>query len=534
MPGKVGHALNMMGPIRVSHAKAPEASGDGWLPRPWQTREFQLRSWEPRDDGTVVVGGPERRELRAVYAESGVLPDNNSPASEDGNLRLHRGATFTFSRSGAVYSKNPGSGLFTLVNANEKAFGEHGLECIGTFTQEIQYSAFQTGNITGWTKAGTGTNGSDVASDTTFVIGSDLGETIGWDADSTGVTQNALFVAGSPHSADLSLTSTATSSFSANTKLIYSIWFAQYNTGAILHGALQRQVDNKYYNFSNRTWQVGIYWQDLTQDVAGVSAGTNARGSLYGHQSWHFDQIDVGASATTVKLIVGMPSGTTSAAAARAFAAQVGSSTGSIGFPPLLTTNSTASRNHSQNKVSHTVTRTILEIACGTVGVTFRPMWTGSLNASSTVRFLWYLHYDDENHVAVYWSNRASASGAFGQGTGFIFQIKSSGTYYRTMIDTSVIDVLPDKELRIVARYTGVENEFSLGQNRMTLFMTGAHINRQKSSDVAYVGPEVADGYLEIGRSTTLSSNAANGNVTRFVSRPFPMTDEECYRFDWL
>lgn len=545
----VGHALDIMGVVKLAHTDGPEAAGEGWKPRPWQLRHFQVRQWEPRDDGTVVVSGPERRELRALFVDSQIVPSSASPLAEDGVLRFHKGVAFSYTRTNAVYTRDPGSGLFVLVNANEKPFGENGYEAIGAFTQDIQYSAFQAGDITGWTKAGTGTNGSDVAADSAFVIGSDLGETFGWDPDSTGVTQNALFTAGTPHTADLKLTSTATPSYAANTLVAVSVWFTDYSYSGGYNGtprfsvALQRQVDNFYWDFVTATWSAFLTWYDLSNSGFDDSEEYSIylRGEAYGHRAFHYPpDVNVGANATTLKLILGFPSGAASGATARAYAAQLNATNGGgMGLPPLLTTNASVSRSSAVNKVFNTLAKPAVSNSQGSFACTIRPMWVDYATSANVVRALWYCHHDSNNHMMVAWSNRGSASGDLPAGTGFVFQIKSAGNYYRVLIDSPVI--LPNWPLRLIARWTGTEAEHGLAANTMTLFLTAPQRNaagyavQSRSDDLVYVPCTPSDdSYLEIGRAAAIGTGTAFGSLTRIVSRPYPPSDEECYRSGWI
>lgn len=517
----LGLGLRPMQVLKVAHFAGPHEEGQGWKARPWQLRHFQAREIELRDDGTTIISGPERRELRVLFYTSAWPKDNASPATEDGVLKIGKGVTETYTRTGQAWAQDPGSDLFTLVAANEKPFGKYGLECFGAYLNDLPFSAFQSGSVDGWALTDGG-DGTTLAADLLGVDGSDLGETQGWDPDSTGVRQSLLGIVGSPHSATAATyrTSNPTLTYPPHTILSASVWFTIYVTGQSPFVALKRQVDGYFYDFDGRLWQPGVSWRRLTDS----SRDGTAQGETGGVQSWNESGIDIGDAPTTVTMRLGFdPGGVSDLQANRWYAAQI--TPGFLcGAPAILTFADPVTRNAGVWRISNTLGKRCINLAQGALSLRFFPAWRGDEQPAGTIHTLAYVRYDDDNSLLL--RHQTNVDGL----TGLLFQVRASGTTYECRLPVNPVNLVPAAGYKVTARWTGPQGELGLPPHTASLFLGGPAIGTTlKSADATFTPPtETDESYLEIG--SALGSNHLDGWVREIRSSQWVPTDAEAMR----
>jgi hypothetical protein len=271
--------------VRVKHFGGPRPEGYGWGFKPWQNRLVRVHDVTIRPGQAFGTVRAHDIRPRLVYLRDDAWTTQPANALGDGIIRLSKnGAVRTYERASNTWVDDPASRLYMQLSDNQEPHNHDGMSFFGASTNHIQQSGFQTGDITGWTKNGTGTNGSAITRNT-----DDPGV---WEPNSTGVNQTFTILAGTPHATDTYLLSTTTGSISANTKLWFSLW-SKTVAGDPVRYTVVRGIDGLYWRASDQTWLAGPIWNPVT-----ATAGAWAR--------WlEPNQIDVGAGATTLAVRVG-------------------------------------------------------------------------------------------------------------------------------------------------------------------------------------------------------------------------------------
>jgi hypothetical protein len=522
VPREIGRQVRPMGVHKLRHFAGPHEDGLGWRGRPWQERHFQVREIEMRDDGTRIISGPERHELRCVFYDSMILPTNVSQATEDGALRFGKGGAGTYTRDDDAWSLDPGSKLFTTVAPNTKPFSADGFESYGAYSNDVPQSAFQ--DLSAWALTGGGVNGSSFALES-GATGELLGETMGWEPVTTGVTQSLLAIAGAPHTTTLKRTSNATPEYPADTKVGLTIPWTQYIAGQPGYAALQRQVDGYYYNFATHTWQSAAYWQDLTDDLGLVGTIRGTTGDL---QFWCASAIDVGPDATTLTATVALPTGldVVDNQATRFYGVMISPGL-LVGPPMILTAAAPVTRSAGLLRWENNVGKRRVWMPQGALSCRVVARWQGTEQDEEIKRVVWFVYYDDDNQMALYYNNGVNDF------TGWSFQYISGGVIYGSLIDTSLIGIPAGVPLYLTAYWTGSHGELGVTPYTISLYLRGMNAVGAariiKGNDVVVTPLTETDvSYLEIG--SRLNVNHFNGEISRIRSQQWVPTYAEAAR----
>jgi hypothetical protein len=203
-----------------------------------------------------------------------------------------------------------------------------------------------------------------------------------------------------------------------------------------------------------------------------------------------------------------------------------------VGQPPNLTESAPVSRAAGVYVVANNSNRRFVNVAHGTLSVVVVPAWFGGAQPPGTNRVVWWAPYDADNEFRLFWSNEDEY-----EFTGLIFRIKSGGVDYDTRIATEdtldVNDVQPGLRIKLVSRWTGAQAELGVAY-QSTLFLVGLDQDGGpavvKSEPTTYVTPtEVSVCNVEIGSAE--QSDHFGGWISRPLSRPDVLSDEECSRF---
>lgn len=467
VPLEVGLDLDLLDPVLVSDIGGPHGSDPGWLGRPWQARPTTVREMEIRPNGEVGLKLGDDRPYLVLYFDAAWSLLNSSPLLADGIMRINTGVTREFIRESAAWVQDPGSGLYCQLAEDEEQHGLGGDLYEGEAENGIQYSGFQDGDLTGWSKSGAGTNGSAIGADPSDPYSM-------WDLASTGVTQSLKAVAGDPHTADLYAYSTATPSYPANTKVMVSVW-TRNDGGDSEKGyyALQRAFDSKYWRASDDSWQSGIQWNAIDHE-----------GGADEVVRWNAGPIDVGDDATTLILSVGLPDSVPDEQVTHFYGVQV--APGEAWSTPILTTNAALTRVPSQLLISNNEDARCVNAARGCLLAEVIPNWsTGSLDASSR-KTIFSLYIDSDNYI---WAGYARDI----DGGGWLFDVKKDGEGDSAFYPDDSVEAGVMK--KIAFRWTGADGEVYLAPHSTSVVVDG--VKGADGLDVEM--PEDDESSLEIG-----------------------------------
>lgn len=276
--------------LALSHQAWPMPGDEGAGIKRWQRASLVVIGIDENlDTHTVLLRCVDLRGYLVSKWDTGISHEPPSAIAQ-GMARLTTGAARTFARASEAYTENAaaaeaGGKQVVLVGEDVEKYHTDGTLIEGERTNLQLRSSFVSG-LTGWTSAGTGSNGSAIATDTSDLLFDDS------------ITPSCiLFTAGSPiHASDLQITGTATASIAAGSTVCLSIDHKDGSAAAPLSYAIQRSSDSAWWRDSDQTWQVAKTWNAMT-------------GSTDHHR--HATQpIDVGASATTLTVVVGVPNAT--------------------------------------------------------------------------------------------------------------------------------------------------------------------------------------------------------------------------------
>ncbi|HET9693061.1 MAG TPA: hypothetical protein VFP48_01660, partial [Steroidobacteraceae bacterium] len=404
----------------------------------------------------------------------------------DGVVRISPGASVSFTRASSDWAYDPASGKIVQFSDNQDPYTEGGRLCFGASTAYVIRDAFKDGAFTGWTSNGTGTGGSAIATN------SDVDP---WD-ENTGITQCAQITAGTPHSVDTYLQSTATVSLPASGSFWLSIWH-KVVSGDPLYYTLQRGSDSNYYTESTRTWGAGVVWNPLSDP------GGGAWGRYIPTQGI------TGANSTTLTMRIGYPNAATDGSVGRVYCAMI--EDGKVpSWAPIITTTAAVTRAASTWSYVHNPTK-VWEVARGAFACEVRWAWPGPGSGNSTIA---WLPLGPDNWEWIYWD---------ATNTRWVFERKVATTVYRATYSGSVTY---DTDYKIVARWTGSHGELGL-----TPFTASIFVNGVKGTDVT-TGAAPTDsggaGILELGSKS--GAEHLNGRIRLIRSLQWVPNDEEVGR----
>jgi hypothetical protein len=468
VPVHEGLDVELLDRVRVTHFAGPEPLQQGWGSNLWQAPLMQVVGREEREEScTLHLHNLE--DYLCLMQDRAWSAKTSEPFLADGVARFNPGVARTFNRASQAWHQDPGSGLYVEVQHNEERFSQGG-ELFEPFAQNILlHSAFAQGNITGWTKTGTGVNGSALANDT-----ADTGP---WDVNSTGILQSAKFTAGTTHTTDLYLSQT-TPTFAANAK----VWFTalhKTDSNEPLHYAIQRSTDSNWWRESDNTWQASLTWNSMG------SASTPTR-----YRTGSGKVIDVGSGTPTLTVRIGLPSGGTSGRISHLYHAQLEEAIHPTS--PIITFGAIVDREADLLALANESGARVLNIAQGALAFEFISNWNTADIGNNFPNFVGCI-FDANNRLLVYYN---------GVTDDFRFAWEGGGSEVEAECDVTVV---PGTVYRVAVRWTGAQLEHGLAQRTIDIWVNGV-------KGVSHVGSaltEAASADFEIG--STAAGGSAGG-----------------------
>lgn len=360
----------------------------------------------------------------------------------------------------------------------------------GASTNIIIQSGFQTGDITGWTKNGTAVNGSAITRNT-----NDSGV---WEPDSTGVTQTFTILAGTPHTTDTYLLSTASASITANTKLWFSLW-SKTVVGDPIRYTVVRGIDGLYWRASDQTWVAGPIWNPVTG-----TAGEWARWT-------EPNQIDVGAGATTLTVRVGYENAAADSSESDVSAILLEDGTVPSWAPILNAATATTRAADSYHWGQEVWDGSFGAFLCKVI-----PAWDPAM-IGNTNKTVFRVSHDASNWEWLYYD---------GTNDRWVFERRVAGVTYRATYNHTPIKFT---EYRIGCRFTGSQGELDLTDFTASMFVDGF----SQTDVVTGAAPTPASSFfLELGSNG--GAEHFDGILWLFRITPYVPHDEEMTRLYYL
>jgi len=496
VPAHVGLNVDLLDFVPVSHIAGPHDSDDGWLWKVWQRRPHRIHALEinPEAD-TVALTLRDQRPFLCLYHD-GAWATKKSRVIADTIARFGKALTRTFARASNVWFNSPASGQVIVETDDVEAHAAGGDLYEGASTNEIKYSSFDAGSFTGWTKAGTGSNGSAIGAETSILL---------FEPGVLAADQCCKFTAGNPiHVADLQVTSTATASVAATSICRVSIDHLDADATEPLYWALSRGIDSWYFTDSTQTWGAAKVWNAMT-----------------GSETWHrhiSKQIDVGAGATTLTLIIGIPTATGVAAQVNYVGhAQLEKSAGNTHdfvSSRIVTGASTVTRAMTQMILSNDAGARFFNAAQGAFACQVIPYWDAAdvTPAGALTKCVFDVEHDGVNWVLLHYDGAAGA---------WKFDFKAAGVLYTASIAAAPVR---GTVYTLACRWTGANGELDLDPYTISIFLDGV----KGTDDVADALVEAAasDGY--IGSSGV--NRFFDGQIRMLHSFQYVPTDAEVAR----
>ena len=235
--------------VVIEHQLGPDPSGAGWRGKKWQRHAFSIQRLDVNPGAmTVRLRLLDRRPLDVLLwdtARTDVPALGLDTTRRSGVAQIMKGNAILFVRAQRAWVVNPGDPSSVI----EIASNAHAYSSAGEFLEEqrtnaITRSSFVDGTA-GLTLAGTGTNGSAIATDPDERL-----------FNPEVLAPSLKFTAGNPHAADLRATFPTASLPSGGTKCALSIDHKTDSDGA-LSWRLRREDDGYYYNAATPAWQAG-------------------------------------------------------------------------------------------------------------------------------------------------------------------------------------------------------------------------------------------------------------------------------------
>jgi len=479
--------------IAVEARWAPAPGAAGWGGKLWQRRAFSIQSQDINlSEQTVTLQLLDRRPLDVLFWDTARTDEAAlvlNASRQSGVARIHQGNTIAFARDSLAYIENPSDDSACIeIQAGERALTEAGEYIEEERTNEIIQSSF-VNDLTGWSSAGTGVNGSAIATDSDDpFFNSETG------------AKAIQFTAGTTHTTDLTLTATATASIPANTDCRLSIDH-KTDSGEPLYYRLQRSYDSYYWNNATPGWQSG----SVNNSLGTVSARSPA-------DRYVSENIDVGSNATTLTLTVLLPSGGTSGRISHLYHAQL--EQGWHASSRIITQSVIATRVAADLTANVTTAAKIIDWTRGTVFFEFMPDWNDAdadLDGSS--RYLWRCTSASSHYLDCYITS----------GSVLTFR-HYNGTQY---VATATQSMVRGTRYKIACRWTSSEGELDLAARTISIFVNGTKgsVEANPSSALTFTSP----GELQFG-SYDGATLFGNGSFRNWQVSPFPLSDEEVAR----
>jgi hypothetical protein len=472
--------------VALESRTGPAPAAAGWRAKKWQRRAF-TKQHEEVDfaSRTVKLLLLDRRPLDVLLWDTARTDLVNSSARQGGVARLTKGVGFTFSRQSQAWIPNPADPTACIACAqNERAINQDGEFLEEARTNQLLRSAFVSG-VTGLTLAGTGTNGSAIAVDTTDLF-----------FDQATSPNSLKFTAGNPHSAELRATFPATASW-ANTACRVTIDH-KTDSGERLYWRLQRSGDSNYWNDGTGAWQAGS-----VDNACAVSAARNPANRTISKA------VTMDATSRTLTLSVFLQSGGTASRVSHLYHAQI--EQGSFPTSRIVTDGAAVTRVKTQ--LSHEVTTALklYDPALGAFWCQFVPDWSSSELGSTEDQYLYYMETNGgADRQALYYDASAGA---------WVFESKVGGS---TVTASKTATVTRGTVYAIGCRWTGAEGELDLTPYTVSVFVDGVKGTDAVSAAPTFTSPET----LYRGSDASFAKQA-NGAVREVRIFPYAPTDEE-------
>lgn len=458
--------------MAISHPDLPSADGRGAGVEPWERWPVLKVSsdvdWDRLEERVLL------RDIRSFItrhwdmAKTLRATPNSFGGGVDGIARLAPGNTRTLTRASTAWVYRADQLVVAALNDTEK----HDLDgdlYESASTNEVIQSAFKTGTgstFTGWTNAGAGSNGSAIAEDT----GDNL-----FGSASDGSGRSVKFTAGNPiHASDLQITATATASILANTVCTASFWRKDDN-GSPLQFAIQRAFDSQWWRESDQTWQVAKTWNSMS------GTSVSAR--------YITKQINVGANATTLTVVLGIPNaGGVRSQVNHLYHVQLEQKRYATSL--IVTQATTVTRSADKLTISNNSSQRAWPEPVATFRCKARPWWSSSALAAGDKRTLFYAAHGASNYDWLYYDATAGA---------LRFERKAAGVTYTA---SKTIALTAYTLYNVAIRVTSTAAELDLAAYTISVFAwadgsSGAASKGTDATAAALVVAGTAD--MEIG-----------------------------------
>ena len=473
--------------IAVEARVGPAPAAAGWGGKKWQRRAFSIQRISDVNPATNTVKLQllDRRPLDVLFWDASRTDKRNSSARQDGVARVSKGNGWTFSRLSKAWVANPADPTSIVECAQtERAINQTGEYFEEARTNEITRSSFASGT-TGLTLAGTGTNGSAIAVETTEIL------------FGTETTPNSLrFTAGNPHAAELRATFPATASW-ATTSCRVSIDHRTESAQGF-YWRLQRSGDSYWWNDTTPGWQAGT--------VDNATAASTARNPANRTIS---KAITMDATSRTLTLSVFLQSGGTASRISYLYHVQI--EKGDYPTSRIVTDGSAGTRVATDLTHAVTTAAKIIDPELGTFFCEVTPDWS-SADVGATGFSLWRWSDSSVDNLTVYYSSGV-----------WTFSRKVGSVFYTATLTQAVTRGVTYK---VAARWTGGEGELGLAAYSLTVFVDGVAGSTTSSG---------AAGAFTSGKLLYRGANSAaatyfGGAIRSVMIFPYALTDEEIAR----
>jgi hypothetical protein len=430
--------FGMLDLVGISNREGPHAQGQGWRSRPWERalhRPVERRLNLNTGETTVVFQRARLCLLR--FTGQAASPH----ASADGVAFFAAGSTIEFSRDSVAWVADPGSGGTSLVRVepDQPKFGlvqdaggdfESGLISENALSNALPYSSFRDG-LTGWTTVdGSGA----VTAATSPRLFADPAD-----------TANVLkIVAGSPHSARSTATSTATASLDVDEIFVVQAWHRTAAGATVGPGiVIQRLFDFEYYTVATQTW-------GATRVVNPTPASDDWIETI-------IEDIDVGSNASAVRVEIAVEAGEPSASEYYVGHVQVTRQALGLGTPstPIITDAEAVTGAADALAFTNDSGGRCFNEPRGALSLFVIPL------QDQTTSVVLALVHDSSNRFDLRWHEPSAAWQASWEG---------GGTTYTATFAGSVSRGVP---VRVGVRWTGDDDELDLGGRTLDIFIDG-------------------------------------------------------------
>lgn len=465
--------------IDVSDLDGESASEGGWGNRPWERRLHEVQAVElDLEEMKVKLLMQDARHRLVTYFDSGRASQAGA-TDYPGVGMLEPGVIRSFTRNGAAWIEDV-DGVIRPAGTGVRAFSADGEVLEGASTCWFARCAFQEGTAS-ITLNGTGSGGSAIAMDAT--------ET--W-FDLTHLTYGSLkLTASSSPASDLEAVWPVTSTILANTIGKVSIRHLD-DTADALSWWLRRGIDSKYWRESDQTWQAVKTWNPLP---------------IVAEKTRHVSQnINVGASNTTLTLGVGVPS-------ASAVASQINHVYKVQGEGQRWASSDIVCGSIGESRASATlalennVDNRVMNAEQGSWSTTWTPYFSSADVPTDKIFMLKHVSYSNGNYQSLYYTNGA-----------FVLHRHVGSSDYLTTLTAALTNREP---VNVVARWSGADAAFGTAYG-LTLLVDG-----DESDTVASVALVEADDADLVFADAGAYPDGAIADTTGWF---FPLTIEEAGR----